>query len=156
EAVAAGSACSGLVSASAVQLSEGVIRMMMLSKLKAVAVLALTAVALTGGLGLGLLPANASGGGNDPPPVPHQAAAARSAAPAPAPPAPATHEQAAAKWQELKINLNEDTDDATFLRRLSLDIRGQLPTLVEMDYFVSDEDDAKRAKVVAWMVDEDG
>src|SRR6476469_4578444 len=38
EALATGGACSGLVSASAVQLSEGVIRMMLLSKLKAMAV----------------------------------------------------------------------------------------------------------------------
>src|ERR1700750_2784132 len=42
-AVAAGASLNSLVSANAVQLSEGVMRMMMLAKLKAVAVMAVTA-----------------------------------------------------------------------------------------------------------------
>ena len=54
EAVAGGGVVSTLVSAHAVQLSEGVMRMMLLTKLKAVAVTAVTVLALTGGLGLGL------------------------------------------------------------------------------------------------------
>jgi RNA polymerase sigma factor (sigma-70 family) len=59
EAGATGSALHSLVSANAVQLSEGVMRMMMLAKLKAVAVLAVTALVLTTGLGVGLVPAAA-------------------------------------------------------------------------------------------------
>src|SRR5207237_7558325 len=55
EAVAAGGAVNSLVSANAVQLSEGVMRMMMLAKLKAVAVLAVAALVLTAGLGPGLV-----------------------------------------------------------------------------------------------------
>ena len=43
EAVGTGTALNSLVSANAVQLSEGVMRMMMLAKLKAVAVTAVTA-----------------------------------------------------------------------------------------------------------------
>ena len=67
EATSASTVTSGLVSAQAVHLSEGVMRMMLLAKLKAVAVIALTAVALTGGLGLGLIPAYA--GGDNPAPA---------------------------------------------------------------------------------------
>ena len=55
ESGASGVALNSLVSANAVQLSEGVMRMMMLAKLKAVAVLAVTALVLTTGLGLGLV-----------------------------------------------------------------------------------------------------
>src|SRR5437763_1575963 len=55
-----------LVSAHAVQLSEGVMRMMLLAKLRAVGAAALTAVALTTGLGLGLAPAAGQTPGADP------------------------------------------------------------------------------------------
>src|SRR5207253_4977923 len=58
EAVATGApGVAGLVSAHAVQLSEGVMRMMLLTKLKAVGVATLTALALTCGLGIGGVPA---------------------------------------------------------------------------------------------------
>src|SRR5262245_20726590 len=66
EAVALGGV--PLVSAHAVQLSEGVMRMMLLTKLKAVAVTVLTVAALSGGLGLGLVPAYALSTGDEPAP----------------------------------------------------------------------------------------
>ncbi|QJW94569.1 sigma factor-like helix-turn-helix DNA-binding protein [Frigoriglobus tundricola] len=50
------------------QLSEGVLRTMLLAKLKAVAFLAVTALALTTGLGLGLVPAAGDGPGPGAPP----------------------------------------------------------------------------------------
>ncbi|MBX9627618.1 MAG: sigma-70 family RNA polymerase sigma factor [Gemmataceae bacterium] len=53
EAVAAGGVASGFVSAHAVNLCEGVMRMMLLSKLKAVGAGALAVLALSGGLGYG-------------------------------------------------------------------------------------------------------
>jgi RNA polymerase sigma factor (sigma-70 family) len=53
EAVAAGGVASGFVSAHAVNLCEGVMRMMLLSKLKAVGAGALTVLVLSGGLGYG-------------------------------------------------------------------------------------------------------
>jgi len=59
EAVAVGSGVGSLVSAHAVRLSEGVMRMMLLAKLRAAGAAALTAVALTAGLGLGFAPAAA-------------------------------------------------------------------------------------------------
>jgi len=50
---------AALVSAQAVQLSEGVMRIMFVTKLKTVAVAVLTAFGLTTGIGLGLTPARA-------------------------------------------------------------------------------------------------
>jgi len=151
EAATTGAVASGLVSTQAVQLSEGVMRMMMLAKLKAVTVVTLTAVALTGGLGLGLVPAYAGGGG-DPAAAPAKQEATR---PAPGqPPANPIDKVAAEKWWELKLNINEPVDDPTFLRRLCLDLCGVQPTPLELFYFVKDEDDAKRSKVVTWLVDD--
>jgi RNA polymerase sigma factor (sigma-70 family) len=83
DAIAAGGtseALTSLVSAHAVHLCEGVMRMMMLAKLKAAGACALLALALTGGLGIGLVPARA---GDDPVPPP-----ASGTATAPRPPAP--------------------------------------------------------------------
>ncbi len=137
EAVAGGNLVSALVSAHAVQLSEGVMRMMLLSKLKAVAVTALTALALSGGLGLGLMPAYASGTGDDP----AQAQAEKAAKPA-------------ATATDKKLDPNADMDDATFLRRLTLDFRGTPPTDVESFFFLADEDADKRGKVIVWLTDD--
>ena len=58
------------------------------------------------------------------------------------------------KLDAAKLN-DPNIDDATFLRRLCLDVRGTLPTPVEMWFFVSDADDDKRAKVVDWMADDE-
>jgi RNA polymerase sigma factor (sigma-70 family) len=155
EAVATGNAVSSLVSASAVQLSEGVMRMMLLNKLKAVAIFAMTAVALTTGLGLGLVPAYAEGTG-DPAPVQHEkAAVAPPAAPASQatnPPARQRTTAAIDKLIEAKWTADADVDDATFLRRLVLDVRGTTPTDIEMLFFVNDPDEKKRRKVVEWLV----
>lgn len=52
EAVAAGGAATGFVSAYALQLSEGVMRMMMLAKLKAAVAAVLVAFAVIGGFGI--------------------------------------------------------------------------------------------------------
>lgn len=137
-----------LVSAQAVQLSEGVMRMMLLTKLKAVAVTALTLAALTGGLGLGLLPAYAARMVEDP------ATAARPVE-SPMSPMVAMDEFVEVKLKRASLELNADVDDATFLRRLSLDLRGILPTDVESFFFIADEDEDKRAKVVVWMSDDE-
>ncbi len=154
EAVATGNTVSALVSASAVQLSEGVMRMMLLTKLKAVAVAALTAVALTGGLGLGLVPARADGTGEDPVPVQQGQAAAPAPNQAADPPANPSDKPVAMKLKDVKINLNEPVDDAAFLRRVMLDVCGVLPTDIEMFFFLADKDEMKRAKVVTWLLDD--
>lgn len=142
EAIAAGTAVSAFASAGAVQLSEGVIRMMLLSKLKAAAVAVVTALALTTGVGLGLVPAAAA---SDNPEAGARTATAPVGAPAAKPVVPPAIPKA-----------DDDTsDDATFLRRLTLDVRGTPPTDVETFFFVSDTDDEKRAKVVELITEDD-
>lgn len=43
-------------------------------------------------------------------------------------------------------------DDAVFLRRLCLDLRGTIPTPLEFDYFTKDKDPQKRGKVTEWLL----
>ncbi len=59
EAVAAGGAAAGLVSANALQLCDGVMRMIFLTKLKTAAASAVAVLVLVGGVGPGLVPAAA-------------------------------------------------------------------------------------------------
>ena len=128
EAVAVGSGVGELVSAHAVRLSEGVMRMMLLAKLRAAGAAALTAVALTAGLGIGLAPAAA---GRTPGAEP--GAATRPGPPKPPPPA-------------------APADEAAFFRRVCLDLRGTPPSLVELGYFGADADPNKRRKVIDWLL----
>ena len=121
--------------------------MMMLAKLKAVAVTAVTVLALTTGLGLGLVPATA-----DDQPAPGTNPVTGKLEPTPAAGSIDTPSAARAKDHPVA---EPGADDATFLRRLCLDVRGTLPTDMEIRYFVSDDDDDKRAKVVEWMTDDD-
>ncbi len=134
-------AVNSLVSEHAVQLSEGVMRMMMLAKLKAVAVLAVTALVLTTGLGLGLMPASA-----DDQPAPGKTAKFTPTA------QPNTFNKHIAGRTP---KAQPEPDDATFLRRLCLDVRGTPATPLEMSFFISDKDDDKRGKVIEWMMDDD-
>ncbi len=137
---------NSLVSAQAVHLSEGVIRMMMIAKLKAVAVLAAVALALTTGLGVGLVPAAAG----DRPVATNEPNAAKAI--------PVTAESIDEYVAERLKNIRAEEpglDDPTFLRRLSLDVRGTVPTEVETWFFVSDGDEDKRAKVVEWITDDE-
>src|SRR5262249_420638 len=76
------------------------------------------------------------------------------ATPAANQPANPTDTPAAVKLKDVKINLNDPVDDATFLRRVMLDVCGVLPTDIEMFFFVADKDETKRAKVVTWLLDE--
>lgn len=115
-----------------VELSEGVMRMFVLKKLKAVVAGAATCLLLLAGLGLVAGPslrANPDEKTADRP--------TKSAEPKPAKPAP-------------------EPEDAVFLRRTSLDLRGMLPTALEMRYFLADTDTKKRAKVTQWMIEEHG
>ncbi|HVK17539.1 MAG TPA: DUF1549 domain-containing protein, partial [Fimbriiglobus sp.] len=119
--VAAGGALTGAVPAQVMYLSEGVIRMMLLTKLKAVTVAVLLAV----GGGLGALPVlNAA---EDPTGRP------------------------AVKADPTKLGLGPHLTDEEFLRRVCESLRGTRPSDVEMNYFVTDADAAKRKKVVRWL-----
>ena len=44
-------------------------------------------------------------------------------------------------------------DDATFLRRVSVDIAGRLPTLEEARAFLTDQDPAKRDRAIDRLLD---
>ncbi|MDA7888172.1 DUF1549 and DUF1553 domain-containing protein [Akkermansiaceae bacterium] len=65
-------------------------------------------------------------------------------------PAPANFidERILAKLTTLGLPPSDLCDDATFLRRVTIDLAGRLPTLAETDRFSNDPDPAKRAKVV--------
>src|SRR5579871_422261 len=121
-ALAAGRELASLVPPQIVALTEGV-TVMTSSKFRLTAVLVFLFV--LGGLGLGArhLPALAAGENDSPQPR--------------ASTTPPTDAQ---------------TDDRTFLRRLSMDLRGMLPTEVELNYFLGDHDSAKRRKVATWML----
>jgi hypothetical protein len=126
EAAAVGSGVGPLVSARAIQLSEGVIRMMLVAKLRTAGAAALTALALTTGVGFGLVPVHAG----DPKPEDAPKPGAAGATKPPAGP----------------------VDDETFFRRACLDLRGTPPNEVEAGYFGADRDASKRRKVVDWLL----
>ncbi len=122
--VAAGGPLAGAVPAHVLQLSEEVLRMLLLSKLKVVASAVLAVVVLAGGLGVGWLPASWADKEEQPAAKPHPAAKQ---------PGPGL-------------------SDVEFLRRVSLDLRGVPPTEVEQRYFVADKHPKKRTQVVEWML----
>jgi hypothetical protein len=103
-------------------LSEGVLRMILVSKLKAVSA---SAVAVAG-LALGLAAAT----------VP---SARGQSAPAD-PPA------------QQPLNTARSLDDTAFLRRACVDLRGTPPTDLEHALFRTDDDPKKRTKVVEWLL----
>jgi len=150
EAVAGGNMATSLVSTHAIQLSEGVIRMMFLTKLKMIAVCALTMMTLTCGLGLGLVPAAA---GENPAWQPVTPAATGSPSANDPSGNPKTKQTARVILGENATDAN--VDDATFLKRLILDLSGTQPTDVETWFFIADPDTNKRAKVLVWLTVDD-
>src|SRR5204863_3838273 len=57
------------------------------------------------------------------------------------------------KWQELGLVPSELCTDEQFIRRVSLDITGTLPTPAQVRAFVADSDSGKRAKLVDTLLD---
>jgi RNA polymerase sigma factor (sigma-70 family) len=124
--LSAGRDLASLAPPQIVALSKGAVSAMIHSKSRLIVVLFL--LALLGGLGFGTTWSPSLFAGDNPP-------AARAADP---PRRPAREDQ---------------IDDATFLRRISLDLRGTLPSLLETKYFLADKDPKKRRKVVEWMLE---
>jgi Protein of unknown function (DUF1549)/Protein of unknown function (DUF1553) len=57
-------------------------------------------------------------------------------------------EEILATLAKLRLPVSPTADDATYLRRVSLDLTGTLPTPEVVDSFVRDQSDGKRAKLV--------
>jgi hypothetical protein len=55
-------------------------------------------------------------------------------------------------WSANRIQPAARTDDATFLRRLTLDLAGRIPTVRELDLFLSDTSDDKRGKAIKRLI----
>jgi hypothetical protein len=58
-----------------------------------------------------------------------------------------------AKLKALGLPSSQICDDATFLRRVSVDVAGRLPTLEETERFIADPSAAKRDSLVARLLD---
>src|SRR5262245_35147144 len=114
-----------------VQLSEGVMRMFVLSKLKAVAAGVATCLVLLAGLGFFAAPTLRAGPDDKP--------------------TKSTSPPTASDTQRAK-----KPDDLVFLRRTSLDLRGIPRTSIEVHYFLADTDPKQRAKIIEWMLPEHG
>ncbi len=61
-------------------------------------------------------------------------------------------EQIQAGWQDNEVEPSPVADDAEWLRRVYLDIVGNIPTSEEAASFLADEDTAKRSKVIEKLV----
>ena len=62
-------------------------------------------------------------------------------------------ELAVAKWKKLGLKPSPTCDDQTFIRRLTVDLCGRLPTAAETTAFVADTDAKKRAKLIDKLLD---
>lgn len=60
---------------------------------------------------------------------------------------------AAEKWKKLGLQPSPGIDDATFLRRVTLDTCGRLPTVEEAREFLQNASDPKRAQVIDRLLD---
>lgn len=58
-----------------------------------------------------------------------------------------------AKWKKLGLRPSPVCDDATFLRRLTVDLCGRLPAVPEIRAFLADQSPDKRAKAVDRLLD---
>ena len=81
-------------------------------------------------------------------------AAARLALAADQPIRDAIDAQVQAAWQREKIEPAPLADDATFLRRIYIDVVGTIPTHDEALSFLDDEDPAKRSKLIDRLLDD--
>ena len=62
-------------------------------------------------------------------------------------------ELAVAKWKKLGLKPSPTCDDPTFIRRVTIDLSGRLPTAAEVKAFVADTSADKRAKLIDKLLD---
>lgn len=62
-------------------------------------------------------------------------------------------ELAAGKWKKLGLRPSPPCDDATFLRRVTIDLCGRLPTVDETEAFLKDGSDNRRKEVIDRLLD---
>lgn len=62
-------------------------------------------------------------------------------------------ELALSKWKKLGLRPSITCDDATFIRRLTVDLCGRLPTAIEIRTFLEDQSSDKRAKLIDKLLD---
>jgi hypothetical protein len=62
-------------------------------------------------------------------------------------------ELALAKWKKLGLRPSPTCDDATFIRRITIDLCGRLPTPAEAKAFLEDQSSNKRAKLIDRLLD---
>jgi hypothetical protein len=62
-------------------------------------------------------------------------------------------ELAAAKWKKLGLKPSPTCDDATFIRRITVDLCGRLPTVAEAAAFLDDKAADKRSKLIDRLLD---
>ena len=127
-AIAGGRTASAAVSTCALQLSEGVMRMLFLTKLRTLTACLVASLILACGFGAAALSADDAN------------AAPQSA--------PTSNPTSSAKPTSGKLN------DKEYLRRVCIDLRGSGPTEIEILYFVADGDPHKRSKVVEWLLED--
>lgn len=60
---------------------------------------------------------------------------------------------ALAKWKELGLVPSELCSDEQFIRRVSIDLTGTLPTPAQVTQFVADQDPTKRDRLIDALVD---
>jgi RNA polymerase sigma factor (sigma-70 family) len=130
-AIGAGGTAIGAASAKAIQLSEGVMRMLFITKLRKCALSFSAVLAIVCGLGAAAMTTAWA----DEPVAKGQSATV-----------PKT--QVTSKPSKSKL------DDKEFLRRVCLDLRGDAPTEIETIYFVADADENKCSKVVEWLLED--
>jgi len=136
---AAGIVNAGAVSPAVEALTEGVLKMMMLGKPKNLTAMVLSLLVLVVGFGAATLPTLRGSPDEEAAPPKPKETQTRTAA-----------EMALHWWASNSAQVN----DETFFRRSSLDIRGVVPTALEMHFFLADRSPKKREKLIELLVGE--